>query len=151
MINQDFMRALAMLELAAASDKDRTIINDVRGRYVAKFGMDNQFVNQIAQLEAVAATDKEKAEINTIRGMFGLYHMTNPKMEAEDVLTPSERSSIVDDIQTNIYKQKLDEIIPRSGRVAPSKSEFDNEDLNVESMMRSDGIELDDPETIDID
>lgn len=77
MVNQDFMKALAMLESVAATQQERDIINNVRGKYVAKFGGNNQFVNDLAKLESVAATSAERAEINEIRGKFGLMEMTH--------------------------------------------------------------------------
>lgn len=76
MINQNFMRALAQLESVSATEREKAIINSVRGLYVDRYGRDNQFVSTLAQLESVAATSREKAEINTIRGKFGLMEMT---------------------------------------------------------------------------
>ncbi len=76
MLNQTFMRALAQLEAVSATEREKSIINTVRGIYVDRYGRDNQFVSTLAQLESVAATGHEKAEINTIRGKFGLMEMT---------------------------------------------------------------------------
>jgi hypothetical protein len=76
MINQNFMRALAKLESVSATEREKAIINSVRGLYVDRYGRDNQFVSTLAQLESVAVTSREKAEINTIRGKFGLMEMT---------------------------------------------------------------------------
>ena len=77
MLNQNFMRALAKLESVSATDREKAIINSIRGLYVDRYGRDNQFVSTLAQLESVAATNREKAEINTIRGKFGLMEMTD--------------------------------------------------------------------------
>ena len=84
MISPLFMNALARLESVAATDKERTVINDIRGEYVKRFAADNSFVNGLAQLESVAATSAEKHDINAIRGMFGLFHLTGtPKIESD--------------------------------------------------------------------
>lgn len=80
MLNQNFMRALAKLESVSATEREKAIINSVRGLYVDRYGRDNQFVSTLAQLESVAATSREKAEINTIRGKFGLMEMTENAM-----------------------------------------------------------------------
>lgn len=112
MVNPIFMKSLAMLESVSATQAERDIINNVRGRYLAKFGSDNTFVDTLAQLEAQAATQTERDEINTIRGMFGLLEMT----DRPEVNIAPEDASIVDDIDANVENEKL-----RNSRPNPTK------------------------------
>lgn len=77
MVNQQFMKSLAMLESVAATTAEQDIINTVRGKYVAEFGTDDLFVQSLAKLESVAATQAERDELNTIRGRYGSMEMTD--------------------------------------------------------------------------
>lgn len=76
MVNAEYMKVLAQLESAACSQKEKDVINMVRGRYVQQFGTDDAYVNGLAKLESAAATQAEKEDVNKIRGMYGYYVLT---------------------------------------------------------------------------
>lgn len=146
MVNQDFMKALAMLESVAATEQERNVINNVRGMYVAKFGGDNPFVKNLAQLESVAATKAERDEINTIRGKFGLMEMTNfpeAKRELNDI------DEFHDEAFRNAEYEKMRGSIPKEFN---PKTQFstDSDDVDFDDwsdLAHSDL--LDDPEEVD--
>lgn len=108
MLNQNFMRALAKLESVSATEREKAIINSVRGLYVDRYGRDNQFVSTLAQLESVAATSREKAEINTIRGKFGLMEMTTVAPAFDDGGDEGDYSNM--GVDSQMYKKRRKEM-----------------------------------------
>jgi hypothetical protein len=149
MINPLFMNALAKLESVASTDKERTVINDIRGEYVKRFAADNSFVNGLAQLESVAATSAEKHDINAIRGMFGLFHLTGtPKIESdlstycaspllEPMSIPKNLDTVDDDDEIDLdYFDNVD--MPRD----PGRMMLDNPD-EVDEYAEMNGATID--------
>lgn len=145
MVNPIFMKSLAMLESVSATQAERDIINNVRGRYLAKFGSDNTFVDTLAQLEAQAATQAERDDINTIRGMFGLMEMT----DRPEVNIAPEDASIVDDIDANVENENIRNSLPNPIKQPkqPTSDEIDFDDWSDITVSKDDML-FDDPEDL---
>ena len=148
MVNQTFMKSLAMLESVSATQAERDIINNVRGRYVAKFGSDNTFVGTLAQLEAQAATQAERDEINSIRGVFGLMEMTEMTARPEVNVAP-EDAGITDDIYSNIETEKIKNTLPNPTKnpKQPTADEINFDDWSDITVSKDDMV-FDDPEDL---
>lgn len=148
MVNQTFMKSLAMLESVSATQAERDIINNVRGRYVAKFGSDNTFVDTLAQLEAQAATQAERDEINSIRGVFGLMEMTEMTARPEVNVAP-EDAGLVDDISANVETENIRNSLPNPTKQPkqPTADEIDFDDWSDITVSKDDML-FDDPEDL---
>ena len=148
MVNPVFMQSLAMLESVAATQAERDTINNVRGRYVAKFGDDNVFVNTLAQLEAKSATDSERQEINTIRGMFGLMEMTETMARPEVNVAP-EDAGIAADIDANMEIENRKNTMPNPTKQPkqPTADEINFGDWSDIAVSQDDML-FDDPEEL---
>lgn len=148
MVNQTFMKSLAMLESVSATQAERDIINNVRGRYVAKFGSDNMFVDTLAQLEAQAATQAERDEINSIRGVFGLMEMTEMTARPEVNVAP-EDAGLVDDISANVETENIRNSLPNPTKQPkqPTADEIDFDDWSDITVSKDDML-FDDPEDL---
>lgn len=148
MVNPIFMKSLAMLESVAATQAERDIINNVRGRYVAKFGSDNMFVGTLAQLESQSATQAERDEINTIRGVFGLMEMTEMTARPEVNVVP-EDAGLADDIDANVATENIKNYLPNPTKnpKQPTADEIDFDDWSDITVSKDDML-FDDPEDL---
>lgn len=148
MVNPIFMKSLAMLESVSATQAERDIINNVRGRYLAKFGADNTFVDTLAQLEAQAATQAERDEINTIRGVFGLMEMTEMTARPEVNVVP-EDAGLADDIDANVETENIKNYLPSPTKhpKQPTADEIDFDDWSDITVSKDDML-FDDPEDL---
>lgn len=148
MVNPIFMKSLAMLESVAATQAERDIINNVRGRYVAKFGSDNMFVGTLAQLESQSATQAERDEINTIRGVFGLMEMTEMTARPEVNVVP-EDAGLADDIAANVETENIKNYLPSPTKSPkqPTADEINFDDWSDITVSKDDML-FDDPEDL---
>ena len=148
MVNPIFMKSLAMLESVSATQAERDIINNVRGRYLAKFGADNTFVDTLAQLEAQAATQAERDEINTIRGVFGLMEMTEMTARPEINVAP-EDAGLAADIDANVETENIRNSLPNPIKQPkqPTADEIDFDDWSDITVSKDDML-FDDPEDL---
>lgn len=106
MVNAEYMKVLAQLESAACTQKEKDVINMVRGRYVQQFGTDDNYVNALGKLEAAAATQAEKDQVNVIRGKYGYFDMTEGITESAMQTVPYDEQTASEDAA---YDYKLDQ------------------------------------------